>query len=214
MLFTLPARVKKDYSSWDYVYVVVFRGLWPSHLPLGFIVFGRATPIPFKRRIIRSLRPLQSRLIEWNPGGRSSLRIQVSYTNDRPRLTVFLPRLHAWRNGFFAVFVIVNFSRKTTDYGFHIFLSFMWAKIKKTARDIPLKYIVELNGSILSYSRSTHDLIVKVEKGIKIYFCRLYFLPLSTIALWLLSYSFFMSLTHHFFLHRNKSRQTRIVRGA
>ena len=94
MLFTLPARVKKDYSPWDYVYVVVFRGLWPSQLPLGFIVFGRATPIPFKRRIIRSLRPLQSRLIEWNPGGRSSLRIQVSYTNDRPRMTVFLPRLH------------------------------------------------------------------------------------------------------------------------
>ena len=84
---------QKDYSSWDYVYVVVFRGLWPSHLPLGFIVFGRATPIPLKRRILRSLRPLQSRLIEWNSGGRSSLRIQVSYTNDRPRMAVFLPRL-------------------------------------------------------------------------------------------------------------------------
>ena len=60
---------------------------------LGFIVFGRATPIPLKRRILRSLRPLQSRLIEWNPGGRSSLPIQVSYTNDRPRMAVFLPRL-------------------------------------------------------------------------------------------------------------------------
>lgn len=146
MLFTLPARVKKDYSSWDYVYVVVFRGLWPSHLPLGFIVFGRATPIPFKRRIIRSLRPLQSRLIEWNPGRRSSLRIQVSYTNDRPRMAVFLPRLDTWTERCFAIFVIVHFSRKTTDYGFHIFLSFMWAKIKKAARDIPLKYVVELNG--------------------------------------------------------------------
>lgn len=121
MLFTLPARVKKDYSSWDYVYVVVFRGLWPSHLPLGFIVFGRATPIPFKRRIIRSLRPLQSRLIEWNPGGRSSLRIQVRYTNDRPRMAVFLPRLDTWTECCFAIFVIVHFSRKTTDYGFHIF---------------------------------------------------------------------------------------------
>ena len=55
VLFTLRARVKKDYSSWDYVYVVVFRGLWRSHLPLGFIVFGRATPIPLKRRIIHSL---------------------------------------------------------------------------------------------------------------------------------------------------------------
>ena len=92
VLFTLRARVKKDYSSWDYAHVVVSSGFWRSHLPLAFI-FGRATPIPLKRRIIRSLRPLQSRLIEWNPGGRSSLRIQVSYTNDRPRMAVFLPRL-------------------------------------------------------------------------------------------------------------------------
>ena len=131
MLFTLPARVKKDYSSWDYVYVVVFHGLWPSHLPLGFIVFGRATPIPFKRRIIRSLRPLQSRLIEWNPGGRSSLRIQVRYTNDRPRMAVFLPRLDTWTECCFAIFVIVHFSRKTTDYGFHIFFVFYVSKDKK-----------------------------------------------------------------------------------
>ena len=76
------------------------------------------------------------------------------------------------------------------------------------------KYVVEQNGSILSHSRSTHDLIVKVEKGIKIYFCRVYFLPLGTIAFCLLSYSFFMALTPHFFLHRNKSRQTHVVRGA
>lgn len=139
MLFTLPARIKKDYSSWDYVYVVVFRGLWPSHLPLGFIVFGRATPIPFKRRIIRSLRPLQSRLIEWNPGRRSSLRIQVSYTNDRPRMAVFLPRLDTWTERCFAIFVIVHFSRKTTDYGFHIFFVFYVSKDKKGCERYPSK---------------------------------------------------------------------------
>ena len=146
MLFTLPARVKKDYSSWDDVYVVVCRDLWPSHLPLGFIVFGRATPIPLKRRILPSLRPLQSRLIEWNPGGRSSLRIQVSYTNDRPRMTVFLPGLHTWRNVVLPSLLLWISVEKQPIMVSIFFLSFMWAKIKKAARDIPLKYVVELNG--------------------------------------------------------------------
>ena len=31
---------QKDYSYWDYVYVVVCRGLWRSHLPLAFICWA------------------------------------------------------------------------------------------------------------------------------------------------------------------------------
>ena len=145
VLFTLRARVKKDYSSWDYAHVVVSSGFWRSHLPLAFI-FGRATPIPLKRRIIRSLRPLQSRLIEWNPGGRSSLRIQVSYTNDRPRMTVFLPGLHTWRDVVLPSLLLWISVEKQPIMVSIFLLSFMWAKIKKAARDIPLKYVVELNG--------------------------------------------------------------------
>ena len=146
VLFTLRVRVKKDYISWDYAYLVVSRGLWRIATCRSRLFFGRTTPIPLKRRIIHSLRPLQSRLIEWNPGGRSSLRIQVSYTNDRPRMTVFLPGLHTWRNVVLPSLLLWISVEKQPIMVSIFLLSFMWAKIKKAARDIPLKYVVELNG--------------------------------------------------------------------